>query len=68
MTPAHDFNDYECGRRHNLEQRVIFDTQARVTCPELPQFDRLDRFEAREAVVTALKDLGLYLEKKVSID
>lgn len=65
MSPAHDFNDYECGKRHNLDQLVVFDTRARVICPALPQFDGLDRFEAREAVVAALKSAGLYIEKKV---
>ena len=59
MTPAHDFNDFEVGRRHDLEMINIFDPQARLneTVPE--KYRGMDRFAAREAVVRDIDALGL---------
>jgi valyl-tRNA synthetase len=57
ITPAHDFNDFEVGKRHALPMRNIFDANARVIA-EGP-FHGLDRFEARKAVVAALEEAGL---------
>jgi len=59
MTPAHDFNDFEVGRRHNLEFINIFDRDARLNenVPEV--FRGLDRYEAREKVIAALEALDL---------
>jgi len=59
ITPAHDFNDYEIGKRHDLPQFNIFDDDAAVndTVPE--SYRGLDRFEAREKVVADLQALGL---------
>jgi valyl-tRNA synthetase len=47
ITPAHDFNDYEVGRRHDLERINIFDADAHLN-ENVPEPDRgLDRYEAR---------------------
>ena len=75
ITPAHDFNDYEVGKRHQLPLINIFDKDARIltrfavfhfddpkTLIEEPaplNYQGLDRFEARKRVVEALQALGL---------
>jgi valyl-tRNA synthetase len=59
ITPAHDFNDFEVGKRHNLEPIQIMDDWGRIT---VEPFKGIDRFEAREAIVEMLKENGL-LEK-----
>ncbi len=59
MTPAHDFNDFEVGRRHDLEQINIFDADARINDNAPEKYRGLDRFAAREAVVADLEALGL---------
>ena len=62
ITPGHDFNDYEIGKRHDLPLINIFDANAALN-DEVPQKYRgLDRFEARKRVVADLEALGL-LEK-----
>ncbi|MGD8533427.1 MAG: valine--tRNA ligase [Gammaproteobacteria bacterium] len=59
ITPAHDFNDYEIGQRHDLDIINIFDIDA-ATNDNVPEAYRgMDRFEARRRVVDALNDLGL---------
>jgi valyl-tRNA synthetase len=62
ITPAHDFNDYEVGLRHGLEQLDIMTPDARMNDCVPEAFRGLDRFEARSTVVAALTDAGL-LEK-----
>ena len=59
MTPAHDFNDFEVGRRHNLEMINIFDQYARVNENAPLPYRGLDRDEARKKVVADLDALGL---------
>jgi valyl-tRNA synthetase len=54
VTPAHDPNDFEIGRRHNLPMPTIMDERGVITAPGL--FQGLDRFEARPAVVSALRE------------
>jgi valyl-tRNA synthetase len=54
VTPAHDPNDFEIGRRHSLPSLVIMDERAVITAPS--PFQGLDRFEARPAVLAALRD------------
>ena len=60
MTPCHDPNDYEVGLRHNLEQILIFDEDARVI--NGGKYNGLDRYEARKAIVADLEEQG-YLIK-----
>ncbi|MGF1625801.1 MAG: valine--tRNA ligase [Alphaproteobacteria bacterium] len=59
MTPAHDFNDFEVGRRHGLEMINIFDIKARLNDEVPEKYRGMDRFEARKAVVADLEALGL---------
>ncbi|MFT7288233.1 MAG: valyl-tRNA synthetase [Halieaceae bacterium] len=59
ITPAHDFNDYEIGQRHDLALISILDSDA-VVNDAAPEFYRgLDRFAAREQVVEDMRHLGL---------
>ncbi len=59
ITPAHDFNDFEVGRRHDLPMVNIFDRDARLNDEVPPAYRGLDRFEARERVVADLEAAGL---------
>jgi valyl-tRNA synthetase len=59
ITPAHDFNDFEVGRRHNLEMINIFDAHAHLNENVPESYRGLDRFEARKKVVADLDALGL---------
>jgi valyl-tRNA synthetase len=56
VTPAHDPDDFEIGRRHGLPSVTILDEHGRVTAHG--PFEGLDRFEARPAVVAALRADG----------
>ena len=60
MTPCHAPNDYEVGLRHNLEQILIFDEDARVI--NGGKYNGLDRYEARKAILADLEEQG-YLIK-----
>lgn len=77
ITPAHDFNDFEVGRRHNLAQINVLDIEGRITLdgneaylrdlPEgteqlIEELHGLDRFKARKLVVERLETFG-FLEK-----
>jgi len=57
VTPAHDPLDFEIGERHGLASIIVIDTEARIS-DEGGEFAGMDRFEAREAVVTRLKEIG----------
>jgi valyl-tRNA synthetase len=59
ITPAHDFNDFEVGRRHGLATLNIFDRDAKLTDAVPPQYRGLDRFAARERVLADLAAAGL---------
>jgi valyl-tRNA synthetase len=59
ITPAHDFNDFEVGRRHKLEMINIFDADARINDNAPEVYRGLDRYKAREKVVEDLTALGL---------
>ncbi|MEW9530038.1 valine--tRNA ligase [Microbispora sp. NPDC049125] len=62
VTPAHDPNDFEIGRRHSLESLVVMDERGIVTAHG--PFQGLDRFEARPAVVAALREQGRIVAEK----
>ncbi len=62
ITPAHDFNDFEVGRRHELEAISIFDKFARLNDKAPETYRGLDRFEARKRIVADMEAAGL-LEK-----
>ena len=59
ITPAHDFNDYEVGKRHNLEIINIFTDDALVNENAPETYQGMDRFEARASIVDQLETLGL---------
>src|SRR5690349_16360485 len=56
VTPAHDPNDFEIGQRHALASLTIMDERGVITVPG--PFEGLDRYEARPAVVAALREQG----------
>ena len=56
VTPAHDPDDFEIGRRHGLPAITVLDEHGRITAHG--PFEGLDRFEARPAVVRALREDG----------
>ena len=62
ITPGHDFNDFEVGRRHNLEIINIFDRFAKLNENVPKKFIGLDRFKAREKILALIEEHGL-LEK-----
>ena len=75
ITPAHDFNDFEVGKRHNLPQIGVLDVEAKLTLkdneaflsgvPTSAELDEtmklhgVDRFKARKAIVERLEAAGL---------
>ncbi len=71
ITPAHDFNDFEVGKRHGLAMPSMLDRQGRVVLAELlplPEFvtalEGLDRFEARKKIVAELERIEALVEVK----
>jgi valyl-tRNA synthetase len=63
VTPAHDANDFEAGKRHNLPQIDVMDLHARMN-ENAGTYKGLDRYEAREAVLTDLKEQGFLVAEK----
>ncbi len=64
ITPAHDFNDYEMGKRHNLPILNIFTDEAKINDEAPEKYQGLDRFDARKQIVSDLTDEGLLVEIK----
>ena len=62
ITPAHDFNDYDIGKRHQLEMINILDDNAAINDSAPEAYRGLDRIEARKRIVEDMEVLGL-LEK-----
>ena len=58
ITPAHDPNDFEVGKRHNLPEINILNDDATINANG-GKFEGMDRYEARKAIVKELDDLGL---------
>ncbi len=61
ITPAHDPNDFLVGQRHHLEEINILHDDATINLPG-SKYDGMDRYEAREAIVKDLTDLGLLVK------
>ena len=74
ITPAHDFNDFEVGKRHGLPQINVLTIEAKITFAdeafsaagetsadfaETKKLEGLDRFAARKAIVARLEEMGL---------
>jgi valyl-tRNA synthetase len=62
VTPAHDPNDFAIGQRHDLPNLTIMDEQGVITAHG--PFQGLDRFEARPAIVAALREQGRIVAEK----
>lgn len=62
VTPAHDPNDFAIGQRHGLESITVMDERAVITAHG--PFQGLDRFEARSAIVAALRSQGRIVAEK----
>ena len=65
ITPAHDFNDFEVGKRHNLPIINIFSPNAEIDVSKISDandfvksLDKIDRFEARKIIIEKLKETG----------
>ena len=59
ITPAHDFNDYEVGQRHNMPLINIFTVDAYINDDAPEKYRGLDRFQARDQIVKDLDVMGL---------
>ena len=64
ITPAHDFNDFEVGKRHKLEFVNIFDQFAKVNENAPKRFQGLGRFEARKLILEELSQLDLLIKEE----
>ena len=62
ITPAHDFNDYEIGKRHDLEMINVLTDSATINENGAEAYQGMDRFDARKQIVMDIEELGL-LEK-----
>jgi valyl-tRNA synthetase len=65
VTPAHDFNDFEIGKRHNLDFINIFKKNGKTNNNVPEEFKNIDRFEVRKTILKLLKDQNI-LEKIVT--
>ena len=64
VTPGHDFNDFETGLRHNLDQISVFDLGGKLNEHAPERFRGLTIAESRKAVLEALAEAGLLVEEK----
>jgi len=64
ITPAHDFNDFEIGQRHDLEPLEIFTLEAKINDNAPAKYRGLDRYAARKAVLADLRSEGRIAAEK----
>ncbi|CEJ47495.1 valine--tRNA ligase [Xanthomonas citri pv. bilvae] len=64
VTPAHDFNDYQVGVRHDLPLINLFTVTATINENAPERYRGLDRYDARKLVLSELEDLGVLVETK----
>jgi valyl-tRNA synthetase len=64
ITPGHDFNDYQVGRRHGLEPLSVMTLDARMNEGAPEKYRGLERFEARKKILLDLKSQGLLVSEK----
>jgi valyl-tRNA synthetase len=64
ITPAHDFNDFEVGKKHNLDSINIFDKFAKCNHNVPERFRGLDRYVVRKKVLEELKNLNLLVKEE----
>ena len=67
ITPAHDFNDFEVGKKHNLNSINIFNEFAKCNEFVPKRFQGLDRFDARKKIITELIDLNLLVKEEKQV-
>src|SRR3546814_7091305 len=63
ITPAHDFNDFEVGKRHNLPQINILTVDGKINDEAPEAYRGLDRFDARKKIVADFEALGLQIRR-----
>ena len=64
ITPGHDFNDYEVGKRNKLEIINIFTEDGKINNNAIPQYVGLDRFEARKKILNELKEKDFFVKEE----
>ena len=64
ITPAHDFNDFEVGKRHKLEMINIFNSDASINENGPEEYVGLDRFTARKKIIEHMKSLSLFVKEE----
>ncbi len=62
ITPAHDFNDYEMGKRHDLPMINVLTPDAKINDEAPEAYRGMDRFDARKQIVSDLDDAGLLVK------
>ena len=62
ITPGHDFNDFDIGKKHDLEIISILDQSAKIIQSAPKEYKGLDRFDARRKIVEDIESLGLMQE------
>ncbi len=67
ITPAHDFNDFDVGCRHNLAFISVIDKNARLYGNVPADYENLDRFEARKKVIGEMKEKGFFEKEETAI-
>ena len=64
ITPAHDFNDYDVGKRNNLEIINIFTEEGKINNNAISSYVGLDRFEARKKILKELKEKEFFVKEE----
>jgi len=64
ITPAHDFNDYDVGKRNKLEIINIFTENGKINKNAILQYVGLDRFEARKKILNELKEKDYFVKEE----
>ena len=62
ITPGHDFNDFDIGKKHDLEIISILDQSAKIIQSAPKEYQGLDRFDARRKIIEDIESLGLMQE------
>ena len=64
ITPAHDFNDYDVGKRNNLEIINIFTEDGKINNNAISSYVGLNRFEARKKILNELKEKDFFVKEE----
>ncbi len=64
ITPAHDFNDYDVGKRNKLEIINIFTEDGKINNNAISSYVGLDRFEARKKILNELKEKDFFVKEE----